>query len=116
VEDEMESRVLLKRLLERSGYEVFTAVNGREASTLYHKENFDLVITDILMPEMDGLEVIRELQKDSPKTKVIAVSGGGHYYGGDVYLHLASQLEADGMLTKPFFPQKILEEIKRILI
>lgn len=115
VEDESESRYFLKRVLERAGYDVKEAASGKEASQMYHQESYDLVITDIIMPEMDGMEVILELHRDAPQTKILAVSGGGHYYSGDEYLQLASLLDTDGTLTKPFLPEDVLREIRRIL-
>lgn len=63
---------------------------------------FDVIVTDILMPEVDGLEVIRKLKAVNPTCRIIAMSGGGRLNGSDIYLHLADVFGVDATLAKPF--------------
>lgn len=91
-----------------------TAANGKEAMVLVRNHPFDLVITDILMPEQEGLETIRELRKAYPGIKIIAISGGGRRIGTDI-LHCARQLGAHQTLDKPFEPQLLVNAVYALL-
>lgn len=91
----------LKILLTENGFSVCSASNGREGVSLFHVFLPDLVITDILMPEQEGIETILELKKASPDLRIIAISGGGLVEATD-YLKLALQVGADASLQKPF--------------
>ena len=77
IDDEPTILLMLKKMLERSGYVVDMAINGKEGMELFAKFPADLIITDIVMPEKEGLETIREIKKDHPHVKIIAISGGG---------------------------------------
>jgi len=77
IDDEEIIRVLLRSALEAAGYEVTEAANGREGLDLYRKRPTDLVITDILMPELNGLDMLMELTREFLDAKVIAISGAG---------------------------------------
>jgi CheY-like chemotaxis protein len=75
IDDEEPFRTMLREVLEREGHAVMEAGDGREGITLARNIPIDLIITDLLMPELDGLEVIQTLRSDSPQVKIIAISG-----------------------------------------
>ena len=100
VDDEEVIRMLYGEELEEEGYEVATASNGRIGIQLYQSEPFDIVITDLIMPDMEGIETMMRLRKLDPGVKVIAISGGGRNRP-DEYLHLAAKLGALSTFKKP---------------
>jgi DNA-binding response OmpR family regulator len=89
----------LMYVLEAQRYRVVTAPNGRRGLDAFRKHEPDAVITDIIMPEEDGLAVIREMRRLNPRTKIIAISGGGKVDKSD-YLTIAEKLGADIGITK----------------
>ena len=97
-----------------SGHEVDTAVNGDEALAHASHKNFDLVITDIIMPSKDGIEVIIALRKAQPTAKIIAISGGGRLNAKD-YLGIAQKLGAAATLSKPFSGSELVASVERVL-
>ena len=118
VEDDDQLRTMLTRLLTSSGYEVWEAPNGRGVCDLYRQHGFDLVITDLVMPEIEGLEMITELRRINHNVRIIAMSGGGQ--GGrqakaEEYLLLAEKLGAQITLTKPFDNQELLDAVHLLL-
>jgi CheY-like chemotaxis protein len=114
IDDDDQFRTMLRQLMERNGYEVTEASGGKEGIRLYRENPKDLVITDLIMPGKDGIETIRELKKEFPDVKVIAVSGGGRL-GPQDYLHLAKMLGARRTLTKPINLTELLNAIEEIL-
>ncbi len=82
IEDDEEIRDLLESLLTREGYTVATAANGKQGVAAFLAQPFDLVITDIIMPEKDGIEAIMDLRRGRPELKLIAISGGGGLFSG----------------------------------
>jgi len=114
IDDEKPIRALLRQMLERTGYEVTEASDGKKAMTILREEPADLVITDILMPDQEGLQTIRELRRDHPEIKIIAISGGGAV-GPETYLQMARRFGADRTLTKPFGLDKLLEIISELI-
>jgi len=114
IDDDAVTRDILIEILEMEGYQVANADNGK-AGLKIHKENpVDLIITDIIMPEMEGLETIRELRKISPKVKIIAISGGGRL-GPNGYLTMAEKMGANLTFDKPLNPEKIVTEVAKLL-
>lgn len=101
VDDDPCTRAVISSTLSRLGYEVRCAENGRAALALHAMTAADLVITDIFMPEMDGIEVIIALRGNVDIPKVVAISGGGSMCGKDA-LRMADLLGADAVLEKPF--------------
>ncbi|MBK5281984.1 MAG: response regulator [Nitrospiraceae bacterium] len=99
IDDEEIIRVLLRSALEEAGYEVTEAANGREGLELYRHRQMDLVITDILMPELNGLDMLLELTREFLDAKVIAISGAG---GEKNVLDVAKLLGARQTFQKPF--------------
>ncbi len=105
-----------RMLLTREGYAALTAGNGNRGLKLCREHEIDVVLTDIIMPEKEGLETIRDLRREFPCIKIIAMSGGGRIDSHD-YLELAGKLGAHRTLAKPFRKQallKVLEEVLRI--
>jgi len=114
IEDDEPLRTVLARFLEQSGYEVVQAEHGRQALQAMELTPADLVITDMIMPEMDGVETIVALRREYPKAKIIAMSGGG-LRSADQYLQLAQMLGAQKTFSKPIMPQELLRAISSLI-
>ena len=114
VEDDKAVRELLREILERAGHEVMEAINGQEAITQYKTHPADLIITNILMPEKEGLETIQELRRDDPDIKIIAISGGGRIGPAD-YLDIAKRFGAKRTFSKPFNRKDLLKAVDELL-
>ena len=114
IDDEEQIREMLAQMLTREGYEVVHANNGKEGMKACREQKVDLIITDIIMPEKDGIEMILELRRDFPHLKVIAISGGGRL-GPDGYLEMAQKLGAHRTFFKPFNRQEILDAVQELL-
>ncbi len=114
IDDDFQVRALLKEILEQEGYEVADASNGAEGIRLYRDEPADLIITDIIMPEKEGIETIFELKRDFPDVKIIAISGGGRLSSKD-YLSIAEKCNVARTFSKPFNREELLEAICELL-
>jgi two-component system, chemotaxis family, chemotaxis protein CheY len=114
VDDEEPIRLLLRQALTMEGHDVIEACHGAEALRLHRATPAELIITDIVMPEKDGLEVIMALRRESPKVKVIATSGGGRFHLMES-LEMAGLLGAVAMIPKPFDPEEMLGAVRRAL-
>jgi YesN/AraC family two-component response regulator len=90
------------------------AANGKIGMHLQRENLVDLVITDLSMPEKDGIETIRELRRDFPDVKIIAISGGGRA-GADGYLSVAKTIGANRTLSKPFDLKKLLDAVAELI-
>ena len=110
IEDNESLRTSLRRTLIGAGHEVTDASNAVAALKEYRREPPDLVITDIVMPDKEGLETIRELRSLDPNAKIIAISGAGGGRGSQ-YLTLALRLGATRTLAKPFSREDLLKAI-----
>lgn len=109
VDDAMFMRSRLKALLEGAGHEVVEAQNGREALTAYAESAPDVVLMDVTMPEMDGLEALKEIRASSPEARVIMCSALGQQ---SIVLE-AVRAGARDFIVKPFRPEKVLEAVQR---
>lgn len=114
IDDEEDFRVVVGDALSGRGHRVLLAKHGAEGLRIARNERIDLVLTDLVMPEKEGIETIRELREDFPALRIIAVSGGGRA-GGELYLAMAAELGADFVLQKPFAMATMLENIDRLL-
>lgn len=114
VDDNDAIRTVLRRLLARSGFDVVEARNGIEALAAHKATPADIVVTDLIMPEKEGLETILELRRMQPKLRIIAMSGGGRVRAQD-YLKLAAALGASRTLAKPFSEAELLKAIQELL-
>ena len=101
-------------MLEAAGHTVVTAQDGNQASKMMAASKIDLVITDLLMPERDGLEFITEIRKKYAGVKIIAMSGGGRV-ARDSYLRIAKTFGAQFLLEKPFSQAGVLEAVQTVL-
>jgi CheY-like chemotaxis protein len=113
-DDEPSILLMIKKMLEKAGHEVDIALNGREGMELLEKNKPDLVITDIIMPEKEGLETIMTLRKRYPEIKIIAISGGGRI-GPEGYLPSAKHLGADMVFQKPLVQKEFMEAVALLL-
>jgi CheY-like chemotaxis protein len=113
VDDEEPFRRVIKQVLSIAGYDVVEAANGVEAVHQFYEKPADMIITDIIMPEKEGLETIIELKKAHPEVKLIAMSGGG-WYGTDIDFDMAKKLGAR-TLDKPFTLQELLDVVNELL-
>jgi DNA-binding NtrC family response regulator len=114
IDDDSAIREMLRELLTEQGYSVELAEDGEKAMELMQKDRFDLIITDIVMPEKDGISVIIHLMKQYPETKCLAMSGGGRI-SSKTYLNLADKLGASKTLEKPFELSEMLNAIVECL-
>ena len=112
VDDEEQIRRLICQTLERAGYHVTEARDGREALLLHRLAPADLVIMDILMPDQDGLETTVALRQESPDVKIIVITGGSDMIGILNYLDVAKMLGAHRTLQKHFEMKTLLETIQ----
>ena len=101
IDDDIEITKMLRRHLETDGYDVAVLPDGNAALKLHRTDPVDLIITDIIMPGKDGLEIIMEFRRDFPGLKIIAISGGGRIEATE-YLKIAKALGAVETLSKPF--------------
>jgi CheY-like chemotaxis protein len=113
-DDEPSILLMLKKMLEKAGHEVDLALNGREGIALFEKNKPDLLITDIIMPEKEGLETILELRKRYPELKIIAISGGGRI-GPEGYLPSAKLLGANMVFQKPLIQKEFMQAVALLL-
>jgi len=114
IDDEPHILLMLKKMLERAGYEIDMASNGNEGLELFRKSPTDLVITDIIMPEKEGLETIREMRRMRPELKIIAMSGGGKV-SADNYLEIAKIFGASRVMSKPFTHKEMVATVKDLM-
>ncbi len=113
IEDDQEVRDYLVAVLSRAGHEVTAAANGRDGVATFRDHPTQVVITDIIMPEKDGIETILDLRREHPQLKVIAISGGGRSTPEN-YLHSARLLGADRAIRKPFKNEEILAAVREL--
>jgi DNA-binding response OmpR family regulator len=114
IDDDDQCRGMLRQALRREGYEVVEARDGKEGLIRFRTAAIDLVITDVLMPEQEGLQTIRELRAECPAIKIIAISGGGAR-GTLNFLKTAVLIGAQCTLRKPFDLEELRQAISTLL-
>ncbi len=114
IDDDSQIREMLCQMLQNEGYDVIVAANGKEALQCQRETPADLIITDLIMPEKEGIETIRDLKKESPDIRIIAMSGGG-VVGPEAYLKIARSLGAQKTFVKPIERKKLLAGIQEVL-
>jgi CheY-like chemotaxis protein len=114
IDDNVVVRNTIVQILESEGYEVIGAEDGRKGLSAFRTEHPDLVVTDIIMPEKEGIETIRDIRAESPNAKIIAISGGGRM-GNTDFLKIARQLGASEAVAKPLDPDHFLDIVKNCL-
>lgn len=114
IDDEPNILLMMKKMLERAGYEVDLASDGKQGLDIFKRDSADLVITDIIMPEKEGLEIILEMKKINPELKIIAISGGGRL-SAEGYLDVALYFGASKVFQKPFMQNELVEAVNELL-
>ena len=114
IDDEPYILLMLKKMLEKAGYEVDLASNGRQGLELFQKDSADMVITDIIMPDKEGLEIIMEMKQTHPDLKIIAISGGGRI-SPESYLECAKHFGASRVFQKPFRQKELMLAVKDLM-
>jgi len=114
-DDEENIRKLMSKILSRAGHTVVEARNGHETLALYSEHNPDLVITDMIMPQLGGGETIRALTRDNPEVRIIAISGGGRSGQTLSSLKLARELGARQVVAKPFTLAEFMGVVNEVL-
>lgn len=124
VDDERDVRDSVKCVLDLAGYEVLTAENVTEALAQLERTPMDLVITDIIMPKMNGVQAIESIRKAFPTVRIVAISGGGNFgvvgyqptaIATNAYLRSAEEAGAHVVLTKPFELDDLIEVVEKLL-
>jgi CheY-like chemotaxis protein len=107
IDDDHLVRYALSKILLGAGYAVVTASDGRRGMTVLRAEHPDVVITDIIMPEQEGIDTIIQIRRERPAIKIIAISGGGRIRNVD-FLEMAHSLGASEVIAKPFEANELL--------
>jgi YesN/AraC family two-component response regulator len=110
VDDNQMMRKLIRNLFLNENLEIEEAANGIEGLEMARQQHIDLIITDIIMPKMEGIELIMNLRRDFPDIKIIAISGGKPYY-----LYMAKKLGIENIFTKPLNHRHFLDTVKKII-
>jgi CheY-like chemotaxis protein len=113
-DDVQEIRDLVEKWLRGAGCSVMSAASGSEVSRLLRSQQFDLIITDVIMPDGDGLEVISDARRLQPKARVLAISGGGNHLPAQDCLMFAKGLGANAVLLKPFNRERLLDAVSHV--
>ncbi|HET9423885.1 MAG TPA: response regulator [Gemmatimonadaceae bacterium] len=114
VDDDTAVRSVIARMIRLDGHSVIEASNGVGGLRALDEQPVDLVVTDVVMPDMEGLEFLRRMRKRPQAPRVIAISGGGRAPAGN-YLELALSLGADGVLAKPVSLEEIRSKIRQVM-
>jgi len=114
-DDDDNVRYALSKLLRKAGYHVLEAQNGKEASKLLRKAMPDVLVTDIVMPEQDGMGLLNTARELNPSIPVLVMSGGGNIVGLD-YLSLAQTMGANATLCKPFDNDEVLSVVANLVV
>ena len=115
IDDEKPFRAVIKQVLTRAGYDVVEAADGVEGINRFYEQPTDMIITDIIMPEKEGVETIIELRRDFPDVKIIAISGGSRGLDAHNYLSYVKHLGVERVFAKPFDREELLEAIQELL-
>ena len=115
IDDEPDIRTLFSRFLARAGYSVEDAEDGEKGMNVMHNKPIDLVITDIIMPNKEGVETILELRAKYPDVKIIAMSGGGRNIAAEDALGFVENLGVFETFQKPFDRHEVLEAVEAAL-
>ena len=113
IDDDPDIRNTMRWILESEGFVVALAGNGREALALQRRQPADVVVTDIFMPEQDGIETIWQLREEFPDVSIVVVSGGGAAEGSN-YSFVARELGVRKTLRKPFDPQELIDVVRQL--
>jgi DNA-binding response OmpR family regulator len=115
IDDDEAVRAVVERILEKEGHRVTGAADGERGVAAFRAIKPDLVITDIIMPEKEGIWTIRQIRGDGAATPILAMSGGGSIVTEDV-LHIARRLGANETIAKPFSAAELIEKVRALLV
>jgi len=115
IDDDIQGNQMICRILKNAGYEVRSAFDGVEGTKLFMQERPDLVITDLFMPEKEGLETIMELRQTDKKVRIMAITGGAPNMNMADLLDTAEMLGANALMAKPFHMETFLQRVKELL-
>jgi DNA-binding response OmpR family regulator len=115
IDDDEQVLKVMTSFLEREHHQITTAINGRLGISLLEKQQFDLVITDVIMPDQDGIEVLMWFLKQVNRPKIIAMSGGSASLDQNLLLNTCSKLHADKVLSKPFDFATLTSAVSEVL-
>jgi CheY-like chemotaxis protein len=115
IDDEELARFTVREILESGGHEVIEARDGVEGLAMQRAQRCDLVVTDVIMPRKEGVEMIIEMKQEQPALKIIAISGGGRTRNLD-FLKLAKEFGADKVLAKPFSAEDLIGAVRECLL
>jgi len=115
IDDDEQIRRMLKWALQKEGHDVLDTPDGREGASICRKHGVELILTDILMPHKDGLDVMMEIRSEFPGVKIVAMSGGSATMPSTGCLHLASELGANEVLAKPIAKKQLLDAVNKVL-
>lgn len=124
IDDESDVRQAISRVLEREGYAVKTAADAASGLAILEESHVDVLISDIIMPGIDGVQAIRTVRKSNPNMKIIAISGGGNFgrnaYQPEAitttaYLQAATEAGANWIITKPFEKAELIDCVRRLV-
>ncbi len=113
IDDSEIDLMILEEILVQAGYKVTQASDGKEGMEIFRTQPFDLVITDMIMPEKLGIEVLLEMREDFPEAKVVAISAGDEF-GLELDLDMARKIDVP-TISKPFQPEEILDAVRKLL-
>jgi CheY-like chemotaxis protein len=114
IDDDALVRAVLTSILEQVGHTVLTAEDGLRGMAMFHEERPDLVITDLVMPEQQGIQTLAKIRGEDPNAKVIVMSGSGRI-GDTDFVAEAQALDANDIVAKPFDPEDLLRSVSRCL-
>lgn len=114
IDDSAVMRRLVMMTLNDAGYAAYSASDGEEGMRLWQQTEPELVITDIMMPERDGIETIMEIRRHRPRAKILAMTGFRHSGSVD-FAEMLQRLGADDVLVKPFDPEVLLTRVDRLI-
>jgi CheY-like chemotaxis protein len=115
IDDHDDLRELVQFVLDDAGYATATAADGASGIAVQRENPADLLITDIFMPNQDGIETIAQFRSEFPNVRIIAVSGGGKASHAEGYLRTALQIGADAVLSKPFEQDELIALVRSVL-
>lgn len=115
IDDEASVRQMVRRILSLDNHTIIEAEDGRKGIDQLKKRQPDLVVTDLFMPNMEGIETIREFRRLKPGIKILATSGGGSSGEPTSVLNMAHKLGADAVLSKPFRAAELAQAVERLL-
>lgn len=115
VDDEENMRFMIREMLEEDSHEVTEASSGKEAITEFRRTPVDLVITDLVMPDKNGLDLIMDIKQDYPSVAILAISGGGGVNGRFDYIPIAELIGASSVMRKPFKLADLRDKVNSML-